>query len=207
MMKELTAKRRKQLRFERFRARQRFRAGLGRNVAFGPELRQLYKETRGDQGADKKKKLKGKRKRAKKQELFNEARKLLRFASFGKPPFSHGKVHSPTPRKILIDGIARWLPVLLVWDFRTSKMCHSCGNETKDSKSYREKRCLNNNFLVKFRVVSTDRDINGAMNMGQLGLYFLLNGASKRPPPLRTKKQIEDAAAAEGAVIDSEDQS
>lgn len=50
--------------------------------------------------------------------------------------------------------------------------------------------------------MAIDRDINGAMNIAQVGLLTLLYGYNDRPPHLRTKRQIR---ASLGIVQGNED--
>jgi len=155
--------------FARFRANQRTFARIGMRTVHHRHLRALRKRNL-------KKKAYRKAKRAMK-----EAEKLvLRIIAFGKPTFGHG-IYGPCPRKKTIRTLAKYAAVLLVDEFRTTKMCFACHSVTIPS-GYRMRRCTN---FHCGRL--TDRDINACLNIAQIVCYMLKFG--ERPPYLRRNRR------------------
>jgi len=162
-------------RFNRKRANQREFANIGKHVAHQAAIKELY---------SRKHKMKPRRwfRRARRN-IMDAEKKKISFVGFGRPTFGHGK-WGPTPRKKTIKAIARRVAVLLVNEWRTSKLCHACFEEMKSTNVYRQRKCANTETPH-----TCDRDINGAMNMAMIALFLLIYGA--RPLHLTWPKLLD----------------
>lgn len=93
-----------------------------------------------------------------------------RLSIIGDGDFGNGK-RGPCPRKAVISAIGRICPVLLVNEDYSSTKCHRCGNYM--TQVGRRQQCRNTLVGGRVRRFDIDRDTNGALNIGQIGLLQL----------------------------------
>ncbi|KAI3655390.1 hypothetical protein MP638_003242 [Amoeboaphelidium occidentale] len=120
----------------------------------------------------------------KKQRAYDYAWKKMSFGlkeenviiAYGDGAFNHvSRGHVPTPTKTLFQKLKSKLKwrCRKVDEFRTSKLCRNCNSELEQKKAWTSKFCHGCNKLV-------DRDINAALNIGDLLVYQNENNG-KRP--------------------------
>jgi len=149
-------------RFNRKRANIRGFANIGKQVAYHVGIKEIWRLKRREEPRNI-------FRRASRAVMENEKNKI-RVVGYGKAGFGHGS-RGPTPRKKTIDAIARWVPVKLVNEWRTSKTCHVCFSIMRSTSTYRERVC--SNALTPHR---SDRDDNASMNMGMIIGFELIFG-------------------------------
>jgi hypothetical protein len=203
---------RARLRFIRFRAQQRALRFLVRQIT----TRTL---TYADVKSDKRMEVKAKKcpeqagdihKRLQLRRKLREQLGRLRFhiVFFGKGIFGHGRTGS-CPRKKLIKKLADVAVVVLIDEFRTSKMCcGNCGCEAHQIKGSRVLRCQSGKLNTEGvspaptnqcqlwntkenKPFEIDRDRNASVNLFNIGRGLLFDG--KRPAFLtRSPEDKED---------------
>lgn len=205
--KELLTDDRSRLRFIRFRAQQRSLRYLARQIAgrncFAADLkserRMLEKASRCPEQADE-----IHARLALREKLQRQLGRLrINVIFFGKGQFGHGRV-GPCPRKKLIKKLAELAVVVLLDEFRTSKMCcGACGCESQQLSGSRVLRCQSGKEcegvspcvspcpLRNQKAFEIDRDQNAVVNMFRIGQDLLFKG--KRPHYLtRSSKDSEE---------------
>ncbi|KAI3656511.1 hypothetical protein MP638_004809 [Amoeboaphelidium occidentale] len=111
----------------------------------------------------------------KKQRAYDYARKKISFGlkeenviiAYGDGALHHAsRGHVPAPTKTLFQKLKSKLKwrCRKVDEFRTSKLCRNCNSELEQKKAWTSKFCHGCNKLV-------DRDINAALNIGDLLVY------------------------------------
>jgi hypothetical protein len=134
----------------------------------------------------------------------------IRIVLFGDGTFGHGRA-GPVPRKRLLKKLAQMAIVILIDEFRTSKMCcGGCGCEAVQLKGSRVLRCQSekniegvvhsqnsdHSMSCPFWNIANgtpfeiDRDRNAVVNMFAIGKGILLGGG--RPAHLIRKKSDKE---------------
>ena len=208
---ELLSSERSRLRFIRFRAQQRAIRFLARKIV---GRNPLAAEAKSEKRMKKKAILCSEQseeinKRLELRENLRQQLGRLRFrvVVFGKGIFNHGRA-GPCPRKKLIKKLAEIAVVILIDEYRTSKMCcGACGCECRQLKGSRVLRCQSENKdegvslsvsahkcplwnSLESKAFEIDRDQNATVNMFRIGQGILFNG--KRPSYLVRSKSEED---------------
>ena len=201
---ELLSEDRSRLRFIRFRAQQRALSHVARMIAgrdsvaaeLKSEKRMRAKAERQPDQADQINKRLEQREKLKIQ----LGRLRIRVVLFGNGIFSHGRP-GPCPRKKLLKKLAEICIVILINEFRTSKMCcGSCGHEAKQLKGSRVLRCQSGKNhegvapscalwnTLRDKPFEIDRDQNADVNIFRIGQGILLGNGR---PAYLTRKQSD----------------
>ena len=201
---ELLSEDRSRLRFIRFRAQQRALSHVARMIAgrdsvaaeLKSEKRMRAKAERQPDQADQINKRLEQREKLKIQ----LGRLRIRVVLFGNGIFSHGRP-GPCPRKKLLKKLAEICIVILIKEFRTSKMCcGSCGHEAKQLKGSRVLRCQSGKNhegvapscalwnTLRDKPFEIDRDQNADVNIFRIGQGILLGNGR---PAYLTRKQSD----------------